>query len=342
MVGGRGYGETQFNRATDAKRQPGSAFKPFVLLAAMERAAEGQGKTTLSTIVSGEPVTVPGPKEPWTPSNFEGKRYGEITVRKALEESVNTATVRLALDAGLGEVVRTARAAGIRSPLSPVPSAALGSFEVTPMELAYAYATIASGGIRYDPFPLFSATTASGEILTASKVHWERAIDPRAAYLTGYAMQGVLDNGTAKTAREMGVYFPASGKTGTTDGNRDSWFVGYTPDVVCAVWVGYDSGADTGVTGARGALRIWARFLRALYPESGPVTLRPPDGIEFAEIDPESGLLATTACPQTLREAYLSGTAPRETCPLHPVNPVVDSFRRGVRSLGDYIRSLFK
>ena len=342
MVGGRGYGETQFNRATDAKRQPGSAFKPFVLLAAMQQAAQGKGKTTLSTIVSGGPLTVPGPKEAWTPSNFEGKLYGDITVRKALEESVNTATVRLAMDVGMSEVVKAARAGGIRSPLSPVPSAALGSFEVTPLELAYAYATIASGGIRYDPFPLFSTTTAGGEILTAAKVRWERAIDPRAAYLTGYAMQGVLDRGTANSAKAMGITFPASGKTGTTDGNRDSWFVGYTPDVVCAVWVGYDSGADTGVTGARGALRIWARFLRALYPESGPVTLRPPEGIEFAEIDPESGFLATSACPQTLREAYLSGTAPKESCPLHPVNPVVDTFRRGVRSLGDYIRSLFK
>ncbi len=342
MVGGRGYGETQFNRATDAMRQPGSAFKPFVLLAAMERAAEGKGKTTLSTIVSGGPVTVPGPKGPWTPSNFEGKRYGEITVRKAIEDSVNTATVRLALDVGLPEVVKAARAAGIRSPLSPVPSAALGSFEVTPVELAYAYATIASGGVRYDPFPLFSATTADGEILTAAKVRWERAFDPRAAYLTGYAMQGVLDRGTAKTAKGMGIYFPASGKTGTTDGNRDSWFVGFTPDVVCAVWVGYDSGADTGLTGAKGALRIWARFLRALYPASGPVTLRPPDGIEFAEIDPESGFLATTACPRTLREAYLSGTAPKESCPLHPVNPVVDTFRRGLRGVGDFFRNLFK
>jgi len=342
MVGGRGYGETQFNRATDARRQPGSAFKPFVLLAAMEGAARGKGKTTLSTIVSGEPVTVPGPKEPWTPSNFEGKRYGEITVRKALEESVNTATVRLALDAGLPEVVKTARAAGIGSPLSPVPSAALGSFEVTPVELAYAYATIASFGIRYDPFPLFSATTADGEILTSAKVHWERALDPRAAYLTGYAMEGVLDRGTAKTAKEMGIYFPASGKTGTTDGNRDSWFVGFTPDVVCAVWVGYDSGADTGLPGAKGALRIWARFLRALYPGAGPVTLRPPEGIETAEIDPESGFLATTGCPQTLREAYLSGTAPTEPCPLHPVAPIVDTFRRGVRGVGDFFRNLFK
>ncbi|MGE5284529.1 MAG: PBP1A family penicillin-binding protein [Actinomycetota bacterium] len=342
MVGGRGYGETQFNRATDARRQPGSAFKPFVLLAAMEQAALGKGKTTLSTIVSGEPVTVPGPTGAWTPSNFEGKRYGEITVRKAIEESVNTATVRLALDVGLPEVVKTARAAGIRSPLSPVPAAALGSFEVTPMELAYAYATIASGGVRYDPFPLFSVTTADGETLTAEKVRWERAIDPRAAFLTAYAMEGVLDRGTAKAAKGMGIWFPASGKTGTTDKNRDSWFVGFTPDVVCAVWVGYDSGADTGLTGAKGALRIWARFLQALYPASGPVTLRPPSGVEFAEIDPESGLLATTACPQTLREAYLSGTAPKESCPLHPVSPVVDTFRRGVRGLGDIFRNLFK
>ncbi|OIP34170.1 MAG: hypothetical protein AUK27_08270 [Deltaproteobacteria bacterium CG2_30_66_27] len=342
MVGGRGYGETQFNRAANARRQPGSAFKPFVLLAAMERTARGKGKTTLSTIVSGEPVAVPGPKEPWTPSNYEGKRYGEITVRKAIEESVNTATVRLALDVGLPEVVSTARAAGIGAPLAPVPSMALGSFEVTPVELAYAYATIASGGVRYDPFPLFSATTAEGEILTSAKVRWKRTLDPRAAYLTGYAMEGVLDRGTAKTAKGMGIYFPASGKTGTTDGNRDSWFVGFTPDVVCAVWVGYDSGADTGLTGARGALRIWARFLRALYPESGPVTLRPPDGIGFAEIDPESGFLATFACPQTLQEAYLSGTAPKESCPLHPGDPVVDTFRRGVRSLGDFIRNLFK
>jgi len=342
MVGGRGYGETQFNRAADAKRQPGSAFKPFVLLAAMEGTAGGRGKTTLSTIVSGEPVTVPGPKEPWTPSNFEGKRYGEITVRKAIEESVNTATVRLALDVGLPEVVKAARAAGIGSPLSPVPSMALGSFEVTPVELAYAYATIASGGVRYEPFPLFSATTADGEILTAAKVRWERTIDPRAAYLTGYAMEGVLDRGTAKAAKGMGITFPASGKTGTTDGNRDSWFVGFTPDVVCAVWVGYDSGADSGLTGAQGALRIWARFLRALYPASGPVTLRPPEGVETAEIDPESGFLATTGCPQTLREAYLSGTAPKEYCPLHPVNAVVDTFRRGMRGVGDYFRNLFK
>ena len=342
MVGGRDYGETQFNRAADAKRQPGSAFKPFVLLTALSLSAQGKGDKTLSTIVSGEPVSIPTPEGMWTPSNFDRKTYGKITIRKMIEESVNTATVRLANDVGLKEVLKTARAAGITSPLLPVPSIALGSFEVTPMELAYAYTTIASGGIRFEPFPLFSVTTADGDILTAKEVHRERALDPRAAYLAGYAMEGVIERGTAKSAKTLGIYFPAAGKTGTTDGNRDSWFVGYTPDVVCAVWVGYDSGADTGLTGAQGALHIWARFLRALYPQSGPLPLPGPERVETAMIDPESGYLATTSCPQTLREAYLTGTAPKETCPQHPVNPVVDTLRKGVRSVGDFFRNLFK
>ncbi len=342
MVGGRSYGETQFNRAADAKRQPGSAFKPFVLLTALSLSTKGKENRTLSTMMSGEPVSIPTPEGAWSPSNFDGKTYGKITIRKTIEESVNTAIVRLANDVGLTEVLKTARAAGITSPLSPVASMALGTFEVTPMELAYAYTTIASGGIRFDPFPLFSVTTADGDILMEKRAHRERALDPRAAYLTGYAMEGVLERGTAKSAKMLGIHFPASGKTGTTDGNRDSWFVGYTPDVVCAVWVGYDSGADTGLTGARGALHIWARFLRALYPQSGPLAQTPPEGVETAVIDPDSGYLATTSCPQPLREAYLTGTAPKETCPDHPVNPVVDTLRKGMRSLGDFFRNLFK
>jgi penicillin-binding protein 1B len=342
MVGGRGYGETQFNRASDAHRQPGSAFKPFVLLAAMEQAARGKGKTTLSTMVSGEALTLPTPEGPWSPANYDGKTYGNVTVRRMIEESVNTATVRLAMDTGLGEVVKTARAAGVSSPLSPVPSMALGSFEVTPVELAYAYATIASRGTRFQPFPLFSVTTSDGEILSAEKPRRDRTIDPRAAYLAGFAMEGVLERGTAKTARALGVSFPASGKTGTTDRNRDSWFVGFTPDVVCAVWVGYDSGADTGLSGARGAFPVWARFVRALYPYSGPAASPPPpEGIVTAEIDPESGFLATAACPQEMREAYIAETVPTETCPLHPATPV-DAVRKGLRGIGEFFRNLFR
>ena len=190
MVGGRDYGQTQFNRATDAKRQPGSAFKPLVLLTALSLSTQGKGDKTLSTIVSGEPVSIPTPEGMWTPSNFERKTYGKITIRKTIEDSVNTATVRLANDVGLKEVLKTARAAGITSPLSPVPSMALGSFEVTPVELAYAYTTIASGGIRFDPFPLFSVTTADGDILTAKKDHRERHSTRERRTLPGMRWRG--------------------------------------------------------------------------------------------------------------------------------------------------------
>ncbi|MHB8771169.1 MAG: PBP1A family penicillin-binding protein [Syntrophales bacterium] len=342
MVGGRDYGQTQFNRAADARRQPGSAFKPFVLLAALSAAAQGKAAATLSTLVSGGPLSVPTSQGLWAPANFEGKTYGDITLRKTIEDSVNTAAVRLANGAGLKNVIKTARAAGITSPLSEVPSLALGSCEVTPVELAYAYATIASGGIRYAPFALSAVTTAEGDILVAEKVHQKQALDPRVVYLTGYAMEGVLERGTAQSARPLGVSFPAAGKTGTTDGNRDSWFVGYTPDVVCAVWVGYDSGADTGLTGATGALQIWARFLRTLYPHAGPPAPVRPAGVETAAIDPASGYLATAACPHVVEEAYLTGTAPKGTCPVHPENPVVETLRRGMRGIGDFFQSLFK
>jgi len=255
---------------------------------------------------------------------------------------VNTATVRLADETGFDEVVKTARAAGVTSRLPAMPSMPLGSFEVAPMELAYAYTTIASQGTRFDPFPLFSITDADGRIISEKKARGERALDPRAARLTISAMEGTIERGTGKIARAMGITFPAAGKTGTTNDNRDSWFVGFTPDIVCVVWIGYDSGADTGLTGARGALRIWSRFMRSVYPEASSAGWRMPEGLEFAEIDPASGLLATSECPQKFNEMYLAGTSPKETCPIHPASPVVEIFRKGFQSLGDYFRSLFK
>ncbi|MBN1548011.1 MAG: PBP1A family penicillin-binding protein [Syntrophaceae bacterium] len=342
MIGGRDYGKSQFNRAADARRQAGSTFKPFVLLTALSLTAQDKGDWTLSTIVSGESISIPTPKEMWTPANFEGKTYGDITIRKMIENSVNTAAVRLASEIGLEEIIKIARASGITSPLLPVPSMPLGTFEVTPLELAYAYATIASGGIRYIPSAVSSVATEDGDIIMTNKVQQENVIDTRTAYLTGYALEGVLERGTAASAKAMGINFPASGKTGTTDGNRDSWFVGFTPDIVCAVWVGCDSGADTGLTGSSGALRIWARFIRSLYPHAAPSSTLPPDGLETAVIDPESGYLATTLCPQTFSEAYLAGTAPTETCPLHPVNPVADAVRSGMQSIRNFFRNIFK
>jgi penicillin-binding protein 1B len=200
---------------------------------------------------------------------------------------------------------------------------------------------MASGGIRFERFPLFSVTAANGDEIITRKVKRDEVLDPRVAYLAGYAMEGVLKRGTAKEVRSLSIYFPASGKTGTTNGNKDSWFVGYTQDIVCAVWVGYDSGADTGLTGAEGALHIWTRFMNAFYSHSGPLVVVPPSGIETAVIDPNSGYIATTLCPLTLTEAYLSGTAPKKTCPDHPVNPIVDKIRRKIQEAGKALNKLF-
>ena len=342
MVGGRNYGHSRFNRAVDAKRQPGSAFKPFVLLAALSQPPGGREPLTLSTLISAEPITLDTPEGPWTPANYEDKNYEKITIRKTIEESVNTATVRLAQTVGFEEVLKAARLAGIKSPLAPAPSMPLGSFEVTPVELAYAYATFASGGVRFEPFFLDSVTEAGGVKIIDRKRERFQALNPRAAYLVSYALEGVLERGTAKEARALKINFPVSGKTGTTNGYRDSWFVFYTPDIVCAVWVGYDSGADTNLTGAAGALRISARFLRTLYARSKPSVFAVPEGIETARIDPESGYLATPLCPQTFQEAYLTGTAPKETCPLHSESPVMDTLRKKVEGAKEFFRNLFK
>ncbi len=342
MVGGRDYGKTQFNRAVDAWRQPGSAFKPFVLLAAMEQAVGGKGETTLASTISGEPISVEGPNGRWTPENFGREKYGVITVRRMIEESVNTAAVRLALDVGLPEVIATARNAGIESPVRPVPSLSLGSFEVTPIELAYAYATIASGGIRFRPFTLRAVTNDKGDSLRVETPVREQAVDPRAAYLVTYALEGVLDRGTGTNVRLAGIDFPAAGKTGTTDAYRDSWFVGYTPDLVCVVWVGRDSGGPTGLTGSSGALRIWTKFMKSVYPAGGRTTFRAPPGVTIAEIDPESGFLTTSACPESFPEAFPEDLVPTETCPLHPSHPIVDTVRKGWRGLRDFFESLFR
>jgi len=342
MVGGSGYGETQFNRAADARRQPGSAFKPFVLLAAMEQAVSGKGKFTLASRISGEPVSVKGPDGIWTPANFERKEYGEISIRRMVEESVNTAAVRLASDVGLPDVIAAARGAGVTSPIRPVPSLALGSFEVTPVELAYAYATIASGGNRFRPFSLRAVTDSEGNLLREEVPMREEAVDPRAAYLVTYALEGVLDRGTGHAARLAGIDFPAAGKTGTTDAYRDSWFVGYTPDLVCVVWVGRDSGDPTGLTGSSGALRIWTRFMKSVYPAGGRYDFATPPGITIAEIDPESGFLATYACPVSFPEAFPDDLVPSQTCPLHPSHPIVETVRKGWRGLVDFFNDLFR
>lgn len=319
MVGGRDYATSQFNRITQARRQPGSLFKPFVYLAGYMQARENRSSEptfTPATRLEDEPLEMRVAGKLWAPANYDNTFRGPVTAQKALEESLNVPTVRAAQMVGLEAVVAAARDAGIESSLKPYPSLALGAQEVTPLEMASAYATLANGGIRSTPAIVEAVLDSRGSSITARERRSERSIPASAAYLVTVGLQGAVDRGTAASARALGFTGTAAGKTGTTDDYRDSWFVGYTPDLVALVWIGFDDGATTRLAGAVAALPIWVDFMR----QSGASTQDPfeePEGILWEEIDPVSGLRARWSCPDSRWMAFLDGTEPLDRCDLH-------------------------
>jgi penicillin-binding protein 1B len=317
MVGGRDYAQSQFNRATRARRQPGSAFKPFVYLAALGAGPRGEPPhfTAISPLED-RPLTVGAGRQAWAPRNYDGRYEGTVTVRRALEQSLNAATVWMAEAAGFEAVVRAAREAGITSPLQPLPAVVLGSFEVTPLELAAAYVPLAGGGEHLEPVALRAVADGTGAV-TEPVAARAPAVRPDEAFLVTHLLEGVVARGTGAAARALGVEGPVAGKTGTTNEGRDAWFVGYTPRLVALVWVGFDQRDVLRLSGAQAALPIWADFMRtamAVVP-SGPFV--PPPSIVFRDADPATGKLASAWCPLRVREAFLASTEPRETCPEH-------------------------
>jgi penicillin-binding protein 1B len=312
-VGGRDYGESQFDRAGQARRQAGSAFKPVVYAAAFEARTASP-----ATLLEDAPLTVTLARSVWTPRNDDDEFHGWVSARLALEESYNVATARLGLQTGLERVVELARALGIQSPLRPVPALALGAFEVTPLELATVYATLANGGARPALHGLAAVLDPAGAPLAGGAVpEPEAVLSPEATYLLNSILQGVLDRGTGASVRAQGVGDALAGKTGTTNGSRDSWFAGYAPSRTTLVWVGYDDNSSTRLSGARAALPIWGRFTAAVRPPGGYPMFPQPRGISTAAVDPETGELATERCPRVLTEVFLEGHAPRELCHLH-------------------------
>ena len=331
MVGGRDYATSQFNRITQAHRQPGSLFKPFVYLAGYEAAREaGWGSTpfTPGTSLEDEPLTMTVAGKEWAPANYDGEFRGSVTAQLALEQSLNVPTVRAALEIGLPEVAAMAKAAGIQSALRPFPSLALGAQEVTPLEIASAYATIANGGMRCEPGIVESIEEVGGRQLFERHRKTERVISPQSAYLITVALQGALDRGTGRSSRALGFTGTAAGKTGTTDDYRDAWFAGYTPDLVALVWVGFDDGTPTSLSGAQAALPIWVDFMQAVGEPRE--TFDEPDGIVWEQIDPTTGGLARWSCPDSRYVAFLEGTEPTEKCNRHGL------FARWDRSAGTY------
>jgi penicillin-binding protein 1B len=356
LVGGRDYGSSPLDRAVRARRQPGSAFKPFVYLAALDpaRRRDADARTVVSA-VDDEPIALRIPGGSWQPANYDGTFAGRIPLEDALAESRNAATVRLALDVGLEAVARAATDLGVAGPLPRVPALSLGAAETSLLELTAAYGVFASGGLRRLPRLVVGVVSPVGETIYAAPPDERRVLGPGVAYLMTHLLERVVDSGTAASARRAGLRGPAAGKTGTTDDTRDAWFIGYTPEVVAGVWVGLDGGGPTGLTGASGALPIWTEFVRATARDTTTRAFPVPEDVVWREVDPASGLLATGGCPETRRAPFLAGTEPRATCDRHRAvwtavgEGVAGTVREGAgavgaggRRLGGWLGRLFR
>ncbi|HEY5658464.1 MAG TPA: PBP1A family penicillin-binding protein, partial [Myxococcota bacterium] len=314
LIGGRDYRVSQFDRCTQARRQPGSVFKPFVYIAALEPAG-GAPHITLASFLDDSPLEVDTPHGPWQPHNYDDTFHETVTVREALESSFNVATARLAQEIGVRRVAEVAHRLGIESPLPAVPSLALGTAEVSPIEIARAYASIASGGIRPEMQTFEDVVGRDGRVLERRRLGFERVLDSGTAYLATSLLEGVAERGTAASVRAGGLRGPIAAKTGTTDEERDLWFVGFTPDLVAVVWLGFDEPRSLGISSSRGALPVWRRFVEGVT--GGTVRgafVRPPE-IERVAIDPATGALALSGCPDRREEYFLPDTLPKHFCP---------------------------
>ncbi|HSE38775.1 MAG TPA: PBP1A family penicillin-binding protein, partial [Blastocatellia bacterium] len=310
MVGGRSYDESQLNRATDAKRQPGSAFKPFVYATALSSRS-----FTAATLLSDRPqtFTYDGGRAEYQPSDYHGGFTNRsVTLREALARSLNVPTVELAMKTGLARVAQVAEASGLEAPRI-YPSMALGTSEVTPLQLASAYTAFANGGTALRPTPVrsISGTRALTDRVSASSAH---VFSPQVAYLMTNLMEAVVDQGTASRLRAMGLKGAIAGKTGTSN---DGWFVGYTPRIVCVAWVGFDDNRDLGMKASDAALPMWADFMTQaleLRADLGGASFGKPSGIVTVEIDPSTGCLAGPNSASRRVEMFLAGTEPSSTC----------------------------
>ena len=310
LVGSRDYGVSQFNRATMARRQPGSAFKPIVALAALTETAH-DSTFTLATLLADDSLAVETPDGLWTPANYDGQFRGSVTLRRALEQSLNVPFARLGLAVGPERIAAVGRSVGLESPLDPVPSLALGASGVTPLELTRAFGVLAAYGYRAPTRTTLGVLQPSGEPLDLDRQRGERVVPHAVAYLVTSALEGAVNRGTGYGLRRLGYDGAVAAKSGTTNNHRDAWFVGYTPSLAVGVWVGFDDNRSVGLPGSAAALPIFAQFLTGVPDE--PYDFPVPAGIEIVEIDPATGLRAGPGCWGE-REVFLEGSAPKESC----------------------------
>lgn len=322
LVGGRSYGRSQYNRVMQARRQPGSTFKPFVYLTAFEATFDDPSlpPITPATVVEDAPAVFFYEDKEYIPTNYEDVYAGMVTLRTALARSLNVATVKVAEMVGYDKVALLwSQKLGIGAEVHPYPAIALGAFEATPFEMATAYNVIANGGLKVEPVALLTVADEKGTVVEQHRAPSpERVLHEESAYLVTDMLKSVFREGTAAGAAGMGFTAEAAGKTGTTNDYRDAWFAGFTPDLLCVVWVGFDDNTPVGLSGTRAALPIWVDFMKAALGGRPQVEFPPPpEGVVFVEIDRDTGLLARPGCPRTRSEVFVAGTEPREPCGLH-------------------------
>lgn len=311
LVGGADPRYPGFNRVLDAARPIGSLVKPVVYLAALADAERYQ----LTTRIDDSPLRIQGHDGTiWAPKNYDNEYHGEVSLREALIHSYNIPVVRVGMDIGMERVLDTLRRLGARRPLNPFPSLFLGAASLTPLEVGQIYQSLADGGFATPLRAIREVTSADGQPLQRYPLVVEQAADPKAVFLVSTALQQVVDAGTARgLASQVPANAAVAGKTGTTDGLRDSWFAGFTADHVAVVWVGRDDNEPTGLTGSSGAMRVWGEL--ASHLPLRPLELLPPEGVEWAQIDRESGLLANRRCPASDWLPFISGSAPHQQAP---------------------------
>jgi penicillin-binding protein 1B len=325
MDGGRDYRQSQFNRVTQSHRQPGSAFKPVTYLAALEQTFDGGTPQFLPTsYIDDKPFTWQFGATSWTPKNYKGRYFGRVTLEFALEESLNSATLRLADAVGLDRVLAMAAKLGFGN-LPPYPSVVLGGIEVAPMQLARMYAILANEGMEVQPYAVTAVVNSHGEVIEGHELKADQLLAPEVAYTMDFMLEKVIKHGTGAGVRKGGFLRPAAGKTGTTNDSIDAWFAGFTPDLLAVVWTGFDQKEALALTGAEASLPAWTDFMKAASASRPDADFPIPSGVVRVRVDPLTGYLASPHCPVTIEGVFPRALAPTAVCPFHTSNRRVAS-----------------
>jgi penicillin-binding protein 1B len=319
-VGGKDYALNQFDHVMQAKRQIGSTIKPFLYLTALDRSLNNYKVATASTVLPDQPMRFISDTQPtWEPENYDKKYRGDVTLRYALEHSLNLPAVYLADRVGLNNFATVIKNFRISDKPLAIPALALGATDTSLLALTAAYGALANSGNYVAPRLFISVVNQDGQVVAKQDLLEEAVANQDAVYVLTDILQGVVERGTAASLRRLGVTREVAGKTGTSNEARDGWFVGFSPNIVAGVWVGYDDNSVLGLTGAQAAIPIWSAFMKCADPFIEPLQFIPPNSVIFASVDTQSGGLATADCPSQdlVKELYIKETEPTLPCPLH-------------------------